>query len=191
MLRRFQYWTDRYDVAMHAQAFVGSDDGEHFDAHVEMAEPGPFSLLNGPRGVPVDVAVDWARGQAKRVLVRTGDVLYSAGAEPLPSLAQWPEQPRGERTGQQPASSAWRVQATTGWYLGEAGGVAARMLRELGRDARVRDAQAAGSARRLELAFVVDCKGEMEAHAEASEILRTAWSRLSIVAVPGRDYDVS
>ena len=60
-------------------AWVGDNGQGAFSAWVDYDGPGPFSYRRGPSDVPPADALFWARAQAARVILRVGDVHYSAG----------------------------------------------------------------------------------------------------------------
>ena len=62
-------------------AWVGDNGQGGFSAWVDFDDPGPFSYRQGPNDVPLADALLWARRQAARVILRVGDVHYSAGEE--------------------------------------------------------------------------------------------------------------
>jgi hypothetical protein len=181
----------RYASAMiSARAFVGSNGDEHFSAHVAFAEPGPFCFLNGPRGVSVETAVDWSRRHADSVVVRVGDVNYSAGADAVPGLPPWRMRDQNLDAVPDPPRD-WLIRARTVWHRDDRAAIARGMADAIDDDKRTRAVIGKASTHAITLSFELRSRATDDATETASELLRSAWRHLDVDATPGRDYDFS
>jgi hypothetical protein len=166
-------------------------DRTRFTAHVEYKEPGPFSILSGPHGVDVADAVAWARQHAGRVVVRLGEEFFSAGDVPRADFPEWPHP-----ASKSPPSDigqdqvAWRVEARTGWFRGDAEPIARRLAEAVRADPATTHTEHDATARGFSVRFTVMNPSEDGAREVASRLLRSAWSAARIEAT-AHDYDVS
>lgn len=171
------------------RAFVGSDDGVLFDAHVEYSVKGPFPVLPGPKRASRDLAIAWARAHAPEVLVRIGDEMFSAGKvrslglTPLPAPGcEWRQASEGNER-------RWLVEAATSVLPDgpseplRAAVRAALIQADINCEIRVR---AAGL--RLEVDFPVQASDELAANEQGFTLLRGVWESIPQAAVT---YDLS
>lgn len=138
-----------------------------------------------------DEAVAWARRHATSVLVRIGTQLYTAGDESIPGLASWHGTPAAGEPPSGAASRDWLARACTRWHGREGEAVADGLAEAIAADGRATDVHGELSGRHVVIAFRLERLSEAEANRVASQLLRDAWRRLGIAALPGKDYDMS
>jgi hypothetical protein len=173
-------------------AWVGDNGQGAFSAWVDYDDPGPFSFRLGPSDVPLADALYWARQQAARVILRVGNVHYSAGEEQAGRKPVWTLDVGPPAS---PADSAgsivgWRVDAGTAWFRPDREVVARRLAKAIERDPRAADVATTLRVPGFSVRFTLRARSKLGANKVASEILQTAWVALDVQAEPGEDFDV-
>jgi hypothetical protein len=167
-------------------------DGSSFAAHVEYPESnGPFSFMDGPASVDAEVAVGWARRHARRVVVRVGSELFSAGEEPYRDLPSWRGPVCGSGNEGVGPVRPWQVEARTAWFRADGLEVAASLAEAVRSEAESAEVGFGPTEAGFRLTFMVAGATVVEAREAASQVLRTAWAATRIDAVPDDDYDAS
>jgi hypothetical protein len=164
-----------------------------FSAFVDFDEPGPFSLMPGPEFVEAPEAVAWARRHAARVIIRVGDVLYSAGEELVPGLGEWPglgEAYEETQTRGLEKPVPWRAEARTAWFRGDGIEVARRLAHAVHSEPQAGEIAYESTQTGFRVTFTVHGPSIVAAGETASRALRGAWMATDIKATPGADYDV-
>ncbi len=170
-----------------ARAFVGSDDGVVFAAHVEYPIDTPFPYLNGPRRAAAAAAVGWARHHAPWVLVRCKGTMYSAGRSEIPGIASWPFASEWRRD-REAAAASWNVRAKATFAAAcPDPDTIADLERGLRAGGVVLAARAEARDRSVVLTFQVSAADELAANEAAFEALRTAWPSIPAHAAGGCD----
>jgi hypothetical protein len=156
------------------RAFVASDDGVFFVAHVDYDVAGPFRFCNGPRG-KAGVVVGWSRAHATTVLVRVGEQMFSAGQDSIHGIPPW-DGPVDEWSPSQRLPRRWHVKAQTSVLPeGLIPTLAEHARRSLDTQGAIRDVLVCGRGATLTLAFSVPGADEAHAHAAAFQALNNVW----------------
>lgn len=174
-------------------AWVGDNGQGGFSAWVDYDDPGPFSYTQGPSDVLLADALSWARQQASKVILRVGDMHYSAGEEQAGSKPAWTQDvgPPSSRTDSAGSPVGWRVDAGMGWFRQDREAIAKRLALAVERDPRTADIAIALRRPGFSVCFTLRARSKVEADKVASEILQGAWAALDARAEPGEDFDVS
>jgi hypothetical protein len=174
-----------------AVAWVGDNGQGAFSAWVDYDDPGPFSYRHGPSDVPLADALFWARAQSPRVILRVGDVHYSAGEEQAGGKPVWTHEVAtpASAAGNTGSIVGWRVDARVCWFRVDREAVAMELTRAIERDPRAADAAMTLRVPEFSVRFALRARSELDAHELASEILQSAWSALDAHADPGEDFD--
>lgn len=171
------------------RAFVASDDGVTFAAHVAYDVPGPFCFCNGPVGEAA-LAVGWSRAHAKTVLVRVGSEMFSAGQVPIPGIERWEGPASQWRATDAKDRRHWRVLAQTSVHPPKLLPTVAMPIRHsLDAVETTRDVDISARDGMMTISFCMEAGDELQAHAAAFHVLSEAWKHARFETEPS--YDAS
>jgi hypothetical protein len=174
-------------------AWIGQDfDG--WSVHSATDDVGPFGVVQGPEGVDLAVAMEWARRAAPFVVLTlpTGERL-SAGAQTVEGLPPWtgpppapPGVPADRAHRAREANVRWLASASVFWLIDESREQVARLLlAALQAAPRVGRPTTSTNGQRIEIEFALRAPGLAEARVLTSGALTDAWLAASLPIAPG------